>query len=258
MRYSVYKYFGTGNLGDAIQTIAMSRLLPGPLGGVDRGTSVGASADTLWILNGWLGSNVLPSIAVKPLFAGIYVAQQHNIAWLRASPFSIGARDPSTQELLSRHGMKSEVIGCATMTFNRYRGPRFGSYAVDVPESCGNSRAALSVTHEISWEMQWPDQWKLAIHMLELYRRANIVFTSRLHVALPCLAFGTPVYLCDPLHGQPWDAAAGERFSLARLLGMEFGRVNEICINDMARKYMAFLERNLGISVKVGPPRFVE
>ena len=90
MRFSVYKYFKTGNLGDAIQTIAISQLLPGPLGGIDRGTSVGPPADTLWILNGWLGSNVLPRIAARTLFAGIHVAQLHNIEWLRSSSLPIG------------------------------------------------------------------------------------------------------------------------------------------------------------------------
>jgi hypothetical protein len=39
-----------------------------------------------------------------------------------------------------------------------------------------------------------------AADLLERYASAHLVITSRLHCALPCLAFGTPVLFIPPRH----------------------------------------------------------
>src|SRR5438309_719078 len=128
MQYAVFTYRGTGNLGDAIQTVALSRLLPGELAGLDRGSGVASVRNAVWVLNGWLGNNQVPAAPCACLFAGIFLAHEHNLPWLRASAFPVGARDPGTAQTLATHGIRNETIGCASLTFERYRGPRLGSY----------------------------------------------------------------------------------------------------------------------------------
>jgi hypothetical protein len=89
-------------------------------------------------------------------------------------------------------------------------GARRGVYSVD----CAGPGEAL--THQLSREVTVDEQWALATDLLARYRRAEAVHTSRLHVALPCLAFGTPVWIADPQRGA-WHL---ERFSLPEELGV--------------------------------------
>ena len=51
---------------------------------------------------------------------------------------------------------------------------------------------AEAVSNQIP-NLDCPTQWEMAVALLDRLRRAEVVYTSRLHIALPCLAFGTPV-----------------------------------------------------------------
>lgn len=255
--YGVFRYRGTHNLGDAIQTVALSRLLPGTVRGVRRKDSRGPTCDWL-VANGWLGDNrPAPPRATRPcLFAGVFLAQDHNVEWLRRSPRPVGARDPDTHERLVHEGVDSEMIGCATLTFQRYNGRRSGVYVVDarVPERV--SRTAVTITHHLPRGLSWRDQWSRATSVLNLYRRASLVYTSRLHAALPCIAFGTPVIFYCPEPARINDPLVYRRVSLLRSLGVEDGVVAEVSAEATAGLYRAFLERHLGIQVREGPPQF--
>lgn len=237
--FAIFRYQGTRNLGDAIQTIALSRLLPGALFGIDRGTGVGPK-DVPWVLNGWLGDNRLPVESGRCVFAGVFVAHHHNLPWLARSTAPVGARDPSTCDLLTAHRIAAEMIGCATLTFPRHDGPRTGTYAVDVAGAPQLPRGVQVLSHSIGTGLPWREQWSQALHALELYRRAEIVHTRRLHVALPCLAFGTPVVIHDP--GDVMEAK--RRFSLLRALGVPYGEVITMDVTPMAERYRAFLARH--------------
>lgn len=242
-RFKVFRYFGTTNLGDAIQTIALARLLPGKLVGVDRATGIDADLATRFVVNGWLGNNRM-FVASRCLFAGVHLAQAHNLEWFAGSPWPIGARDPWTLRECQGREVPARMIGCATSTFERYSGPRSGIYSVDLARNVSMPRAALRVTHTIAADLPWPDQWALALHVLDLYRRASVVYTSRLHVALPCLAFGTPVLLPSP--GPPGSDTA-RRFGAAQAIGLRFDEVNEFDVSGPAADYRTFLEDSLGI-----------
>lgn len=254
--YGIFRYRGTQNLGDAIQTVALSRLLPGPLRGISRRDARGPRCDWL-VANGWLGDNRPPPANSRPcLFAGVFLAQEHNLDWLRRSPWPVGARDPDTAERLMRAGVDAELIGCATLTFRPYSGRRSGVYVVDVRVPDSVSQAAVTVTHHIPRRMGWREQWLRAMQVLDLYRRARLVYTSRLHAALPCIAFGTPVifYCPDPVRIN--DPLVYRRVSLLRYLGVEDGIVSEASAEVIAGRYRAFLKRHLGIKVEEGPPQF--
>lgn len=254
--YGVFRYRQTQNLGDAIQTVALSRLLPGTLRGIFRKDGKGPHCSWL-VANGWLGHNQLPppGISEPCLFAGIFVAEDHNLEWLRRSPCPIGTRDPDTHAKVLRAGLKAEMIGCATLTFPPYRGRRSGVYNVDAKVS-DSSRIDMKITHHISRNMSWRDQWLRALTVLDLYRTASLVYTSRLHVALPCIAFGTPVMFSCPDPERINDPLVLNRVSLLRSLGVIDGVIADVDAEIIANTYRAFLENNLNIRVETHPPRF--
>lgn len=255
--YGVFRYGGTQNLGDAIQTVALSCLLPGMLRGIDRKYGKGPPFHCL-VANGWLGDNHPPPPGTSEpcIFAGVFLAQEHNLDWLRRSPFPVGTRDPDTHKRVLKAGLPAKMIGCASLTLPAYRGRRAGVYLVDsrIPKSI--SRTAVKITHHISRDMSWPDQWTRAVQVLELYRRASLVYTSRLHVALPCLAFGTPIIFSCPDPALINDPLVYRRISLLRSLGVDDGIVAEVNVEVIANRYRKFLERHLGIKVEEHPPRF--
>jgi hypothetical protein len=155
-----------------------------------------------------------------------------------------------------REGVDSEMIGCATLTFRRYLGRRSGVYVVDakVPERM--SRMAVTVTHHLARGVSWREQWARATRVLDLYRRAGLVYTSRLHAALPCIAFGTPVIFHCPDPERISDPLVYRRVSLLRSLGVEDGVAVEAGAEAIANRYRRFLELHLGIEVREGPPQF--
>lgn len=255
--FSVFRYYGTHNIGDAIQTVALSRLIPGPLRGVNR-TTANVFPDTRLVANGWLGDNVLPREGSmrRCVFAGVFLAQEHNLEWLHRSRSSIGARDPDTHERLTGFGLPSELIGCATLTLPRFRGRRSRTYIVDSDCPLKSDRHAVRLTHHISRRVSWRDQWNRALQLLELYRRASLVITSRLHAALPCIAFGTPVMFICPDPNLINDPLVYRRISLLRYLGISDGVATVLDPNALATAYRSFLERTLSIRVFEHAPSF--
>jgi hypothetical protein len=191
-------YRRTGNLGDAIQTLALRRLLPDAtvwFGGDDP--------DGLFVVNGWLGREPYWTTS-SAVFAGVFLspgAPRHADWVAKCDNPPIGARDPFTYETLARKGVPVELIGCATMTLPRFTGPRSGELHVDDDTPC-------CMTNSIPFDMPWLDQLILAECRLDQLQRAAVVYTKRLHIALPCLAFGTRVV---------WSKSgdhANERFSI--------------------------------------------
>lgn len=244
MIFKVHSYRSSGNIGDAVQTIALQRLLPSvryawrDSGHPDDGVP--------FIVNGWLGDNA-PCVENRNcLFAGVFVDNnEDNYRWMANSRFAeIGARDPATVILCGERKFRASLIGCATLTFDRYDGPRSGIYAVDA-----DVPGAQQITHEIS-SLDWEEQMTLAETLLDKYRRAELVITSRMHVALPCIAFGTPVVMADPIH-----VNAVRRMSLMDVIGVNYGVPFTADVTPWRQKYIGFLERNLGIRISPKPFR---
>ena len=55
-----------------------------------------------------------------------------------------------------------------------------------------------SLTTQFSAKINEPERFSLAKEYLEKYSNADLVITSRIHVALPCLALGTPFVFVNP------------------------------------------------------------
>lgn len=173
-------YSGTCNLGDAIQTLAMIRLIGEPEGFADRDTACPGAG---LIVNGFLGGLWRAGDA-DAIFCGVHCASVQAIERLvKMRPAKVGTRDPWTAGELLRRGLRAEFVGCSTLTLPRYDGPRSGE--LTGPDVCPL----------IPRETPWTDQLELAADRLEALKTAAFVRTSRLHVALPCLAMGTPVEL---------------------------------------------------------------
>jgi hypothetical protein len=245
MTFQVHRYRETWNIGDAIQTIALQRLLPS-VNYVWRDID-SPMPETPFIVNGWLGNNQPPVGNPNCLFAGVYVhSNEDNYRWIKNSQYAeIGARDPATVMWCADRKIRASLGGCATLTFDRYHGPRRGVYAVDA-----EAPNATSISHDIG-DMEWETQLSLARDLLLRYMRAELVVTSRLHVALPCLAFGTPVIITDPMK---WGhRERNRRFSILDAIGVRYGTPYVQDVSDWRSRYVGFLERNLAIQVAPQP-----
>lgn len=247
MGFSVIVY-RSRNLGDMIQTLALTRLLPLSCG-VYRHRLAEAPKDRLLVFNGMLDKDAPPDAGrqgcVLAGVSGPHFRTRQYLRWMKAEGRVIGARDGHTVKTLRTAGLETVLTGCATLTLPRYEGPRRGVYSVD----CAGPGQAL--THRISRATTVAEQWTLATELLERYRTAEAVYTSRLHVALPCLAFGTPVWIASP-QDRAWHP---ERFSLLEELGIPYEKLVGADIGEMARVYGAFLAESLGSPIEPGEPK---
>ncbi len=247
-----YRY--NRNLGDAIQTVALCRLLGRTCVGVYRDEVYSQQANDLaLVVNGWLGYSV-PCSGRNSVFAGVHIGgdEARQIAWVKESGQQVGARDPYTQGLLAGHRVASSFAGCATLTFDRYRGPRKGRYSIDV-EPRG---ASTWLTNRTGW-LSWPEQWRLALQRLDQLRRAEIVYTNRLHVILPCLAFGTPVSFPTASLSQTWEK---HRLTILGALGFEYDTDVVIDTGTWSETYRQFLATalNTRLPARLLPPLSVK
>ena len=230
------------NLGDTIQAVALSRWFPSVIG-VNRNASPSYSAKHPLIASGFLFHAMM---AWQPfIYAGVHIMpSKQDIDWLKEHGKRIGARDAITRRRMRMAGIDADVIGCPTLTLDRYDGPRSGEYAVDC------DAPGIRMTHIIK-PMNIKEQWSLANRYLDIYKKAELVHTSRLHVVLPCLAFGTPVRLVEP--NKWWRRT---RMSIARDLGCKVGEVITSDVSSYRKKYLEFLKQH--VDILDAPREFVD
>lgn len=228
-------FSGTGNLGDMVQAVALSRLL-GPTDAFFRDQPhLTPPEPRLGVAAGFLlGPFYQP--AERLLLAGVWYPAYHepHIPWISRSSHPVGARDPDTYGHLRKRGIRTEMVGCVTLTMPEYTGPRSGTISVDT------DGPGERLTHDVPKTLGFVDEWKLAVERLSKYRTASVVHTSRIHVALPCVAFGTPVRYVGPRDG---------RTSIVEEVGLRWGKISAPDPSGLREIYLSFLERNLGRSV---------
>jgi hypothetical protein len=114
----------------------------------------------------------------------------------------IGCRDMHTTDLLNKLGVKAYFSGCLTLTLKRPDVPKNDSILlVDCDPSVVSQIQKSFNQIKIVSPIIKPDTLNrefLAELLLEEYAKAKLVITSRLHCALPCLAFKTPVIFIHP------------------------------------------------------------
>jgi hypothetical protein len=140
-----------------------------------------------------------------------------------------GCRDRATRDLLLKAGVEAFDSHCLTLTFSRrQQAPLDGRvFLVDLPPALRAklprqlAERAVVVSHQVQDVYGETIKFQIARRLLSLYREhAELVVTTRLHCALPCLGMGIPVVFL----GRRDDP----RFSVLEDLGLRFGRGTRI------------------------------
>lgn len=228
-----YISYSSINIGDDIQAIAAKRLLPQDSIPIDR-DFISTFAHPMKVdvlVNGYYMSTKNfewcrklpppavswpPAKSVSPFFISFHLARgfmplaftEEGVKFFKKHE-PIGARDYSTLAELHKRGIKAYFSGCLTLTLeNPYKKRRDIVYLVDFPEHMihylkSKIKGPVEVlTHEVPSKIQYDHtaRLKYAENLLEKYRQAKCVVTSKLHVSMPCLAFETPVLLVGTLN----------------------------------------------------------
>lgn len=179
------------------------------------------------IMNGWYmhkPQNFPPTDLVRPVFMSFHVANSeivdNNVPYFKEHE-PIGCRDDYTRDLLKSHGVDAFTSKCMTLLLKSAKEPvkRHGIYMVDMPYWISGNRTDLKRRQEVmasipqsilnravhtrhdvapALSYSYAYKWHKAHALLKLYKHAELVITTRLHCALPCRAFGTPVIFLHP------------------------------------------------------------
>lgn len=217
MKHAIFA-FTTPNLGDEVQALAQGLVLPTVDAYVDRDRldQVRLAEPHGVIMNSWFAvrrHRATPSSSIRPCYFGQCIGRPElvNEAWLaewrRHEP--IGCRDTHSVRLLRARGIDARFTGCLTTFMGRLVAPprrREGIVFVDVPEAMERCipeavrRRARRITNVPPARGDSPKaRFLKAARLCDAIRGAEAVVTRRLHTALPCVGFGTPVtvYLKD-------------------------------------------------------------
>lgn len=229
-KLAVVYYKDSKNIGDDIQTYAAARLLPKVDCYLDRESLHRPPTDEpiKLVCNGWFMKNPEnwpPAPNIEPLFISVHIdtksgADKKMFIPERLAYFKkyepIGCRDYFTKELFEKNGVNAYFSGCMTLTiasdiqektdtvylaepFTKFLVPHYIKYCLSrlVPESVW-TRVKKSVHYPLKLNDKSVEQrLKNAKDLLDEYARAQLVITSRIHCALPCLGMDTPVYFTD-------------------------------------------------------------
>lgn len=226
-----YIAYSTTNIGDDIQAIAAKQFLP-KTNNIPINRELVSSFSNRnkipTIINGWFmhtkdicwwwSGNPLqkswpPSLDIDPILISIHFTpkflpitlSQEGIKYLKQhSP--IGARDIDTLKKLQEKNIPSYFSGCLTLTLNSSFPEREEViYAVDINSDCLRALEKytrckiVQLTHGVPLTefnaTNYAERLLYAEKILDKYQKAKCVVTERLHAALPCLAFETPVLL---------------------------------------------------------------
>lgn len=226
MKYGLLICNNTDNIGDDIQSFAALKYLPSVNYIIDREKMDEFGEECIdrvsAIMNGWYMYSKFrwpPSNKINPLWISVHISRNDYFGigdkfldglggdYLRQFD-SIGARDPSTLNMLRSKKINSYLSGCLTLTIDlpEYSGERSEIILVDIDredERLIRERYPKSIIHNVTHNVD-PNKHQLVSvekrfknveELLLRYKKAKCVITSRLHCALPCLALGTPVLL---------------------------------------------------------------
>lgn len=225
------------NIGDDIQVLAALQFLSDEVRFIDR-DRIGYTkilVPTKLILNGWFMHSPAawpPPELLRPLVISFHAgrAKFHNswrLDYLREQSLlrPIGARDLATLLLFEQAGIANAYLsGCLTLTLQSRTSTVRQEHvvAVDLDPAClaalqkFTSRPVLAATQALAasrrswrWRLFEKRKWNRGVRFALAKRRLNelagafAVATSRLHVALPCLALGTPVLMVTDRPADP-------------------------------------------------------
>jgi hypothetical protein len=229
MKYGLMYFKDTDNIGDDIQTYVAKRFLPHIDYYIDREKLncfiPNEKEYVSMIMNGWYIHNKCawpPSPYINPLLISMHFmsveATDVGDKYLQGLGGNylkiyepIGARDIETKKRLEKNGIESYFSGCMTLTLEKFENVEKTNkiYLVDAEESVKEKVKKENTEYEIEEITHWLEPSEVSKksidqrlqdveELLKKYQGAHLVITNRLHVALPCIALGTPVILVHP------------------------------------------------------------
>lgn len=213
LQYTSHHFSRFFNLGDDIQTLAVSRLLPRVDGYVCRENLNEIQDDCVVPLNGYFmnSQNWPPSPMVRPIPFAFHmqpesqdvVCSPEGIEYLRKWQ-PIGCRDRGTMAILQKHGVEAFYSRCVTLTLPRREvEPDNGDVFITgvckaakriIPRILRREAINVDQAHIRLPITTTRLKLELAEDLLQQYSaRARLVITSKIHCALPCIAMGIPV-----------------------------------------------------------------
>lgn len=118
---------------------------------------------------------------------------------------TIGCRDLATKQAFERAGVRCAWTGCFTVTLNNpvpHLQTTDTIFVVDtiLPEEYSGHKNVQYVTHIVKKirPMTLFEKLLEAKKLLRMYATAQLVITSRLHCAMPCVGMGVPVIFQSP------------------------------------------------------------
>ena len=213
------------NIGDYIQSLAALQYLPKNCKPylIDRDKVQFYNGKKIkLIMAGWhcrLNGTLYISSKIDPIFTSYHFNDLTNLPSVYVENMKkfapIGCRDYETRDVFIKYGINSYFTGCLTTTLDI-------DYAADEKERTNeiifvdykfgeNFRADRFISslkaynfsnityldHHFKLNLTYVERFQLTKKLLDKYARAKLVITTRLHAALPCLAFNTPVILIN-------------------------------------------------------------
>ena len=237
-----------GNIGDCVQNIAVENLYK--KAGIPADELILVNRDGLPDYHGEKVKLVMQSYFaeaygcfpfpwskdISPIFLGFHLNSTNNSRKMfikngihkDMKPFEpIGCRDRNTRDFLIANGVNAYFSGCMTLTVDtREQQPVNGKiFVVDLyakalkklPKEIVD-KADFSITHIYKWDKDKDIDYKAAIdfenkarEILHIYKtQAALVITSRIHVAMPCIAMGIPViFIAKNVNNERYDILQG-------------------------------------------------
>ena len=217
------------NLGDYIQSLAAMQFLPKDSKYVLMPRdSLGDykckdNSNIELIINGWFFLNRRNKVldeSIDPIYVSFHINNEEELTSDAVNYLKnyepIGCRDFNTEAILINKGIRAYFSGCLTTTLDidykledneRTDDIVFCDYKFgDYPEADKylrnlknyNFKNIIFTRHEfLTKSTTHEERFNEAKNLLNLYAKAKLVVTTRLHCALPCLALGTPVILVN-------------------------------------------------------------
>lgn len=226
MKYGLLMYKDTDNIGDDIQSYAASQFLPHVDYILDRENMMNFVSEdgkqVKVIMNAWYIHNKYKfsfSPYIYPLFISMHLKKfpyedgltikenyiTNDIKKIFKKYGPVGARDLNTKKLLEKLDIPNYFSGCLTLTIKKFDDVKKSNYicAVNINEKeleilkKKTSKKIITINQDISKgslsDKSWSERKSQVIQLLKLYQGAELVVTTKLHCALPCLALETNV-----------------------------------------------------------------
>ena len=169
------------NTGDVMQTVALMDFIERNYKiKLDNFQDRSNMTENDMIINGW-HRHRREKLPAEAIYIGLH-SDYVMMKYIKKNTL-VGCRDPFTVEQLGKvTGLQSILTGCSTSTIPLYTGERKGKviYMHEDKE-----------TGIIPFE----EQMKIARNLIDELKTKELVTTNRLHIALPCIALGTPVII---------------------------------------------------------------